>query len=144
VDGRQVSPSERGYNVVVLDPKTGAIQDAVAFDTHLDAAASQALADYIRQVPVGQIVAVAAADEASRLLGQEAVDALQSIGAIGDLRGKFRWGHAIIGVRGAPPGSALETAEWLRPAAVCVGEGATEPHLAAAFGRITFAADDSP
>jgi hypothetical protein len=144
VNGRQVSPNTRGYNVVVLDPQTGAVRDAAAFDTHLDAAASQALAEYIGRVPVGQIVAVAAADEASRLLGQEAVDALRSIGATGDLRGKFRWGHAIIGVRGAPMGSALEATAWLRPVTLSVGEGATEPHLAAAFGRITFAADDGP
>jgi hypothetical protein len=144
VDGHQVSPNTRGYNVVALDPQTGAVVDAVAFDTHLDAAASQALADYIERLPVGTIVAVAAADEASRLLGQEAVDALRSIGASGDLRGRFRWGHAIIGVRGAPPGSALEATGWMRPVTLSVGEGATEPQLAAAFGPITFAAGPCP
>jgi hypothetical protein len=144
VDGRQVSPNTRGYNVVLLNPKTGAVLDSAAFDTHLDAAASRALAEYINGVPEGTIVAVAAADEASRLLGQEAVDALRTIGASGDLRGKFRWGHAIIGVRGALPGSALEAMDWMRPSSLSVGEGATEPALAAAFGPITFSADTGP
>ena len=78
-------------------------------------------------VPAGRIVAVAAADEASRLLGQEAVEALRGIGAEGDLREKFRWGHAIIGVQGAAPGTALEAMDWMRPVSVVVGEGATEP-----------------
>ena len=91
-------------------------------------------------MPAGYLVAVAAADEASRLLGPEAVAALQGIGATGDLREKFRWGHAIVGVRGAPPGTALELMDWMRPVTLVVGDGATEPDLAAAFATITFAA----
>jgi hypothetical protein len=47
-------------------------------------------------------------DEASAQLTEEAVRALHSIGAAGDLRGKYRWTHAILGVKGAAPGTALE------------------------------------
>jgi hypothetical protein len=68
------------------------------------------------------------------------VAALRGIGAQGDLRDKFRWGHAIIGVQGAGSGTALEAVDWMRPVAVVVGEGATEPHLAAAFSEINFSA----
>ena len=138
VDGRQVSPNERGYNVVVLDPKSGAVRAVAAFDTHLDEGASQALAGFLNSAPQGSLVAVAVADEASRLLGEEAVAALRGIGATGDLRGRFRWGQAIIGVRGAPPGSAVEAVGWRRPQVITVGEGATEPRLAAAFGGMRF------
>jgi len=144
VDGRQVSLDERGYNVVVLDPESGAVESVAAFDTHLDEGASQALADFLQAVPDGSIVAVAVADEASRLLGEEALTALRGIGAAGDLRDRFRWGQAIIGVQGAPPGAALEAAGWMRPLALTAGEGATEAHLAAAFGPLIFRAVSGP
>ena len=141
VDGLDVSPNERGYNVAVIHPETGVVEQTAAFDTHLDAAASEELAGFLGGVPGGRIVAVAASDEASRLLGEDAVEALRGIGAQGDLRDRFRWGHAIIGVQGATAGTALEAMDWMRPVAVVAGEGATEPGLAAAFAEISFRAN---
>ena len=94
-------------------------------------------------VPEGRIVAVAASDEASRLLSEQAVEALRGIGAQDDLRDRFRWGHAIIGVQGATECTALEAMDWMRPVAVVAGEGATEPGLAAAFAEISFRATTS-
>jgi hypothetical protein len=138
VDGRDVSPGGRGYNVAVIHPTTGQVESAGTFDTHLDAGASQALAAFLQAVPEDRIVTVAAADEASSLLGPEAVGALHGIGAAGDLRERFRWGHAIIGVQGATPGTALEAMAWMGPARVVAGEPATAPEVAAAFGPITF------
>ena len=138
VNGQDVSPNERGYNVVVIHPVTGVVEQVATFDTHLDEGASQALASFLADVPGGYLVIVAAADETSRLLSAEAVDALHAIGASGDLRDYFRWGHAIVGVKGALPGTALEGLDWMRPVTLVIGEGATEPHLAAAFSSITF------
>jgi hypothetical protein len=139
VNGLDVSPNERGYNVAIIHPETGVVEQVAAFDTHLDAAASASLAAFLDSVPAGRIVAVTAADEASRLLGEDAVAALRRIGAQDDLRDRFRWGHAIIGVKGAAPGAALEATGWMQPVTVVAGEGATEPDLAAAFGEIHFA-----
>jgi hypothetical protein len=144
VDGREISPNGRGYNVAVIHPKSGAVEGTAAFDTHLDETASQALAAFVGNVPPGYVVALAVADEASRLLSQEAVDALRGIGAAGDLRGKFRWGHAIIGVQGVPPSAALEALDSIRPVALVTGEGITEPYVAAAFATITFTAESGP
>ena len=138
VDGEDISPNERGYNIALLHPQTGDVIQTASFDTHLDPEGSQALADFLISVPPGTIVAVAAADEASRLLGQEAVDALLGIGASASLKDRFRWGHAIIGIQGMPPGTASETLGWMRPITLTAGEGATEPGLAAAFDSITF------
>jgi hypothetical protein len=140
VDGEDVSPNERGYNIALLHPLTGDVRQTASFDTHLDPGASRALADFLAGVSPGTIVAVAAADEASRLLGPEAVDALRGIGATASLQDRFRWGHAIIGIQGTSPGTASEAIDWMRPLARTVGEGATEPSLAAAFGIITFTA----
>ncbi len=140
VDGHDVAPNARGYNVAVIHPQTGQVEQVAAFDTHLDEGASQALAAFLSRIPQGRIVAVAVADEASRLLGTEAVEALRGIGAAGDLRERFRWGHAVIGVQGAAPGMAAEAMDWKQPVSLVVGEGATEPELAAALAEIRFAA----
>jgi hypothetical protein len=139
VDGRNVSPEGRGYNLAVIDPQTGAVEATASFDTHLDPGASQAMADFVASIPEGRIAAVAVRDEASRLLGEEAVQALRTIGVEGDLRAKFRWGQAVIGVKGARPGQAIESLDGLRPAVVHVGEGTTESHLAAAFSLVRLA-----
>ncbi len=138
VNGRNVSPEGRGYNLAVVNPTDGKVETVTHFDTHLDEAASQEMAYFLNAIPRGKIVAVAAADEASRLLGEEAVGLLGTIGASGDLRGRFRWGQAIIGVKGARPGQALEALDLLKPVSVQVGEGVSQPHLAAAFDWVRF------
>jgi hypothetical protein len=140
VDGVDISPNQRGYDVAVIGP-AGSLQTA-SFDTHLDPGASARLAAFIAAVPDGQTVAVAAADEASMNLGEDAVVALRSIGATGDLRGKFRWSQAIIGVKGAAPGSALEAMDGLRPVGVAAGPAVTEPEVAAAVEWIRFDAGE--
>ncbi|TKJ31041.1 MAG: hypothetical protein CEE40_03035 [Chloroflexi bacterium B3_Chlor] len=142
VDGRNLSPDERGYNMVVLDPRSGLVESAGHFDTFASEEQSQLLADFLATIPAGKIVAVAVEDEASLHLTEEAVRALGSIGATGDLRGRFRWEHAVIGVKGAIPGQALERMGVLQPVSVGVGQGLTEPTAAAAFDHIIFQAVD--
>ncbi len=132
VNGSDAAQNTRGYNVVVVNEKTGAVESSAAFDTFASADESARLAQFIGKIPSGRIVSVAVRDEASRSLTSEAVDALRSIGAMEDLRGKFRWSHAMIGVKGAAPGSALEVASETMPAQRVVGVGAMEPQVAAA------------
>jgi hypothetical protein len=136
IDGVDVSPNLRGYNLAVISPQ-GQVRTA-NFDTFEDEQASAALAEFIAAVPEGHTVAVAVADEASMNLGEEAVVALRSIGAAGDLRERFRWSHAIIGVKGAEPGSALEALDGLRPVSVAVGPPVTGPAVTAAVEWIRF------
>jgi hypothetical protein len=138
VDGHNVSPDERGYNLVVLDPMSGAVEGTGHFDTFAGDEASTSLAQFMADIPEGRIVAVAVEDEASLHLTAEAVLALRAIGAEEDLRDMFRWGHAIIGVKGAAPGQALEATGSLRPTSVSVGQGFTEPGAAAAFDYLAF------
>ncbi len=110
------------------------------FDTFASAAESARLAQFIDQIPSGKIVAVAVRDEASRFLSDAAVNALRSIGATEDLRDKFRWSHAVIGVKGVAPGSALESASATMPAQQVVGIGALEPNVAAAVEWVKISA----
>jgi len=132
INGRDVSPNKRGYNIAIIRAN-GDIQTA-SFDTHLDPAASTALARFIAEVPSDAIIAVAAADEASANLTEEAVQALQSIGATGDMRGCFRCSHALIGY--PTIGAAQEALDSLKPVGVTTGLGLTEPTLTATLGWI--------
>jgi len=127
LDGVDLSPDDRGYNLVALDA-SGRLLEAVAFDTFLAAEASRRLERWVAALPAGTIVAGAVQDEGSRRLTAGAVQALRDLGVAGDLRGRFREAHAFVGVKGAPPGSALE-ALGPRPLELVVGRRfpVTEP-----------------
>ncbi len=119
VDGSAHRP---GYNVAILDPETGELLDRAGFDTTLagNESESAALADFIATVAKGQIVVVALRGDGMAHLTDAAVVAFRSIGGQVDPRGMAGWSHAIVGVKGAAPGTALETAGpeggWLRVA----------------------------
>jgi len=124
VNGIDVSPNRRGYNVAVITPD--GVQTA-NFDTHADPAA--ALAQFLRAAPANATIALAAADEAGAQLSDDAAQTIRQVtGATGSLRGCFRCSHAIIRPAGGPP---LEALDALRPVAVTTGPGLTEPALAA-------------
>ncbi len=111
-----------GYNVAVIHPRSGRLLDRQGFDTTPTGSDSEAaaLADFLAGVPGGQIVVVAMQGDGAAHLTDAAVDALRSIGGQADPRGSNSWSHAIVGVKGAAPGSALEAAGpgngWLRVA----------------------------
>ncbi len=146
VAGRDVVSAQRGFNLAVIDPQTTEVAARTSFDTHFDPAASRRLADFIAGIPRGQIVAVAVADEASRLLGDEAVDALHSLGLSQDLRGKthFRWSYAALGVKDAPSGSALEAVSGIRPVRVGVGPPIREGRVAAGLTGLAWEENHGP
>ncbi len=116
-DGSVHSP---GYNVAVIHPKTGKVLERRGFDTTPagSSAASAALAGFVADVAEGRIVIVALQGDGTSHLSGEAVAAFHSIGGQADPLGTTGWSHAIIGVKGAAPGTALEVAGpdtgWLR------------------------------
>ena len=105
-----ISVERRGYNLVVLDEHTGAVLDKRGFDTSGSATESRLLAEYIAAIPEGRIVVAAVRIDGGLNLTEQAVAALGTIGARADLRGTENRSHAIIGVKGAAPGTALELA----------------------------------
>jgi len=84
------------------------VRAAAVFDTFFQAEAPARLAGWIAALPAGTVVAGAVKDEASGRLSEAAVRALGTVGVTGDLRERFRESHAFVGVKGAPPGSAVE------------------------------------
>jgi hypothetical protein len=121
-DGEDGSAHRPGYNVAVVDPSSGALLERQGFDTTPTGseAEAEALATFLEGVPEAQIVAVAMRGEGTAQLTEGAVAALRAIGGQADPRGTEGWSHAIIGVKGAEPGAALEAAGpgqgWLRAA----------------------------
>jgi len=136
VDGVDVSPNRRGYNLVALDGADGRVLAVAAFDTHADPAAARRLAEWVAGLAPGTVVAAAVRDEASLNLGAEAVEALRSLGSTVDLRGRFRWGHALIGRVGAGPAGAQEQVSGWRVGQVAAGLPTTAPQVAAALARV--------
>lgn len=126
INGQEVSPNRRGYNVAILQAD-GTLHTA-NFDTFGDPSASAALARFLASSPPDALIALAAADEASAKLTEEAVDAMHAIGVTGDLRDCFRCSHAFIRT---PTGQTAEALDPIGPAGVSTGLGLTEPTLAA-------------
>jgi hypothetical protein len=108
VKDQDASTHRRGYNVAVIDPHSGAVVEKAGFDTWANEYEAQDLADFVTQIPEGYIVAVAVQEDGAAHLTEAAVRALLSLGAQIDLRGTEHRSHAIIGVKGAAPGTALE------------------------------------
>lgn len=108
VNEQQVSKQGRGYNVITIDPVTGKVLGSQVFDTFGSENESARMARFLEAQTKGTIVVAAVKDDASKSLTMEAVNALRSIGAQGNLKDKFRWSHSLIGVKGASPGEAAE------------------------------------
>lgn len=139
LNGVEVSPNERGYNVAVISAG-GELLAAAGFDTHLSQAAAAELARFLAAAPAEAFVAVAAADEASANLTGDAVQALAALGAGGDLRGCFRCSHAFLRTPTPEGDGTLEALEPSRPAGVVFNLGLTEPGVAALVEEIVFEA----
>ena len=139
VNGVDVALNRRGYNLAALD-SVGQVLDSANFDTFADTAQSAALIAWVEQWPAGTLIAGAAADEASFRLQPDAAAALAQIGVRTDLRDYFRWSHAFIGVKGAPPGTAIESADLLAPVSVQVGPAINGPRVFGGVRSIQFRA----
>ncbi len=126
----------RGYHLAAINPQSGAVERVASFDTFADAVDSARLAQFIADLPRGEIVAGVAVDDVSKNLQPSAVDALRSIGVEGDLRFQFRAGHAFIGVKGAQPGQVAEQTDGRLPANVAVGKNVASDRAAFALSAI--------
>ncbi len=134
IAGREVSPLKRGYNLAVIDPRTGALLDARNFDTGgTSITESRALTDFISKLPDGVIVAGAVQEDAAAILGDRAAAAIKSLGLETDLRGTSGRTHAFIAVKGRK-GGLESTGDG--PSLVSVGHSTDNRLLAVAIDWI--------
>jgi hypothetical protein len=118
VDGVDYALNQRGYNLVVVDESSGTVVDQARFDTYGSTAEAEAMATYINALPPGRIVLVGIRDEASRNMTENAYLALESLGSLEARNVGYRDSHALIGRKGAIPGTVQEmhTARYSGPA----------------------------
>lgn len=107
VDGQQVSPHKRGYNIIVIDPRTGSVESADSFDTWASIDEAIRLAEHIKGIPQGSIVAATINIEGTAHLVPHARETLRKMVGINGIPGHF-WSHAFIGIKGSSEGSAIE------------------------------------
>ena len=110
-----VDDSAAGYYFAVAHPKTGEIEKKGYFNLMFSLSVPgypehERMANFIDSVPEGRIVFAAARDNASDHLLAQGLGAFRAIGASLDVRTTFRLAHAVVGVKGAPVGSAAEIA----------------------------------
>jgi len=110
-DGSETKASvgRRGYNVAVLEPHSGRLLDSRGFDTAANSYEADAMAAYLAGLPAGRIVILATKEDATAHLTPAAIAALRGLGSRvnspSELAGQA---HALVGVKGANPGTAAE------------------------------------
>jgi hypothetical protein len=108
INGKNVSQNKIDYHMVVLNPETGQIEVSEDFNTYQIKADSKRMNDFINSVARGRIVCIAVAHETSLELSQEEGNVFEHIGAKENISGHFLRDQALIGVKGAKKGEALE------------------------------------
>jgi hypothetical protein len=97
----------RGFNIVVLDPISFAVIDAVTFDTHGSVDAAPQMIEFIANIAEDNIVLAAVKDDAQRRMSTAAWTSLGTIGSSISTMG-YRSSLAIIGKKGSKSGTAVE------------------------------------
>jgi hypothetical protein len=126
---------QAGYNIFVVNEKTGKILVHRAFATHSHAENSKRMSTFIDKIKSGRIVIAITWGNAIASLSDEAVAALRTLGANEDLRKWPGHCHSIIGVKGANPGEAMEKLD-LHKATLVVGQYSNADKVAAWFSSI--------
>jgi hypothetical protein len=107
LDGADVSAHRNGTNVTVIDPATGVVEAMRGFDTTANEFERAALHEFIAGIPDGKIVAVALQGAATAYLNLDTVTAFRTLGADTGPT-DHAVSYALIGVKGAAPGTAVE------------------------------------
>ena len=134
LNGTDIAPNTRGYNLAIIDATTWQPRAVAAFDTHAPSAtASAALVGFLGHMDDDSVLAVAVRDTASDQLSDEAAQALAAWG-VSDLRGRLRWSQAAIVLGANVAGGQRQVAEQidgLQAASAGYGPGWREPRAAA-------------
>ncbi|MBX3015353.1 MAG: hypothetical protein KF832_27785 [Caldilineaceae bacterium] len=107
VDG---SAGRAGVNVTLVD-EAGEVVEKVGFDTTANPYESEALAAYLQELIPGQRVLVVSKGDATAHLTEAAVNGLRALGADVTLAGLQGHYFSIVGVQGAPAGSAAQVVD---------------------------------
>lgn len=108
IDGAIIGSCSRGINIVEIDEATGIALEHHTFDTYASSVAADDFAKHVEGLIAGQLVAVVCKDECSNNMTDRARRAATSLGSrfVWDLNYRDSW--ALLGRKGAAPGSVPE------------------------------------
>ena len=72
INNEDWSKDENGFNIVVMDFNTGAVEATENFDTSIDGGAARAISNFISSLKRGKVILGAAKGEAGELMSNEA------------------------------------------------------------------------
>lgn len=141
INGVNQIGGQRGYHLVAISPD-GYILGVELFDTIADLAESPRMVAWLGQWPEGTIIAGAASDAVDShegtMLSDMVIDALAQLGVAESMQGRHRWAHAFVGAVGAPPDSAVESAQLFGVSAVHVGSVLDGDYAYGAVSEVRF------
>lgn len=109
IDGIEVSPKQRGHNVVALDQE-GSVIDAKGFDTWAESSSGKNMAAFITSLPDHTVVLISVMESGNSFV-DDAADALKSLGATEPLNPGYRGSWLLVGYKGTG-----EKPSWIRQA----------------------------
>ena len=104
-----IIPSDRGIRVAVFEEERCAVKTITTYDTAGNLGASAQLTTFLAALPAGRIVVASIWNEGTNEITEDAKAALESIGSALIRNVGFRDGWAIVGRKGAAPGSVPES-----------------------------------
>ncbi len=107
-NGKEAGYGFRGHNLWHIDPRNGQLIEFRNFDTYSSTAQADSMAGWIQRLPEGTLVAAAIRDEGSVSMNEAAHLALESLGSSMTRSVGVRDSWAMIGCKGALPGSVPE------------------------------------
>ena len=108
VNFKIVSSGGRGQNVVALEPSGKIIAGPENFDTYADSSAADRMADFISAQPENALFLIGIRDDGFFSMTEKGYRALESIGSLYCRNVGFRDSWAMIGKKGALPGTVPE------------------------------------
>jgi hypothetical protein len=120
-----------------LDERRPTVRSLRSFDTCGNPAATQLLKEAVDALPARTVVVLVAKDEASSKW-QPADDAIiRQLGGKTSLVGSYRASYALIGVKGAQPGQALEALNDKAEVTLLVGKPPGSQDQSVAYSTAT-------
>jgi tetratricopeptide (TPR) repeat protein len=108
VGGVDVSNHGHGYNIAVIDPGNGAVEQRRIFNSWHSHEPSEEMAKFLNGLPEKKIIMATINGDGSKNIAKEIIGAWEGIGAVH--LPNTGWSHAVIGIKGAGLLTAMEEA----------------------------------
>jgi hypothetical protein len=139
--GEKIPVVKRGITLATFAPDRPRLIERESFDTFARATETDDFVRAVERLAPGTIAVVVALDDASSNWSPAADQALAALGGKESLKGHYRESYALIGVKGAHPGQALEQRSAAAVVTLGVGRPPPDQQRGVAWANVTLAVD---